>query len=90
MQKIEKQIFAGANQKLFFKNANLSYAKVYGIAKYNKNLLKYIDISKINIKKCIYCFIEKLNKIDCTISLLLKKINWLLSFTTYHGDLLII
>ncbi len=81
-----KDISSGAVHDSFNKPQNYSLAKIYGIAKYNKNLLKYMQISNCNIKKCVFLFINKLTWYQNKIHLILLMINNVLKYTTFSSS----
>lgn len=80
---VDSEISAGAGLNRFNNWQQFSLAKIYGIAKYNPNLLKYIEISNVNIKKCVFAFITKLNLYQNKISLLLKMVDNILPYTSF-------
>lgn len=78
------QIISGARLKVFKNNQKYSLAKIYGMAKYNPNLLKYMQISNVNIKKCVFAFISKLVWYQNKIQLIFKMIDNLKKYTTFR------
>lgn len=77
------EINVGALQNHFVFCNNYTLARVYGIAKYNQNLLKYINISKKNIKKCVFNFINKLIGYNKKLKLILNLINKITKYTSF-------
>lgn len=78
------EIKSGAGQNVFKYRQEYSLAKIYGIAKYNPNLLKCIEISNLNIRKCVFSFINKLVWYQNKIHLIFKMIDNLQKYTTFH------
>lgn len=83
-------ICIGAKQRNFIFYKNFSLARVYGIVKYNQNMLKYANISKINIKKCVFNFINKLTIYYKKLQLVFKMANNLIKYTNYKGQTFLI
>ena len=75
MKIIEKQIFDGAKEYSSKNIEKFSDAKIYGIVKYNKNLLIFSNILDLKFQKCVFNLITKLNKIQIVISRCLMHID---------------
>lgn len=82
MNQMYVDIQTGAKESRFYNYQKYSLAKIYGIAKYNDNLLKYIKISGVNIKKCVFCYIKQLNMHSQKVDLLFKMIDNILPYTS--------
>ena len=82
---IERNIAIGAKQNLFIFWRKYTLSRVYGIIKYNANLLKYISISKINVTKCVFDFLSKLNKCQIEVDVIINLIQGLLPYTSFRG-----
>ena len=81
--KLESQyldILIGAKKRFFFASDNYSLSIIYGVVKYNPNLLKYINISNCDIKKCVFRFLCQLQFYNDKMLLCLKLINNLLGY----------
>jgi len=51
---------------------NFSYANIYGLLKYNKNMAKIGHNLKIDYKKCVFLFIDKLINIENKLNIFVK------------------
>lgn len=80
------EIMSGASQNIFEYRRKYSLAKIYGIVKYNQNLLKYIEISNVDVKKCVFAFISKLIWYQRKMHLILKMIDNLQKYTNFRGQ----
>ena len=82
-QKLESfyaEVAIGASQNYFSKIKKYSNARIYGIMKYNENMVKFTTISQINFKKCIFIFINKLNIYNKKIKLIFQMLNNLIPY----------
>lgn len=77
---INQEIRRGAVQKRFSFINKYTRARAYGIYKYNQNLLKLTNISLLQIKKCVFNFINKLTNYHKKIVFIFKQINLLLTY----------
>ncbi len=71
---VQANIVSGAMASKPPKETNSNFEKIYGYVKYNQNMLKISQISLLKIKKCVFYFIDKLNKTDKSLSFLVSNI----------------